>query len=164
MAPPSRSSSGSTSRPASGGWWRTDQRTIAEELEIAPATAKRAVQQLRDAGYIETERTGPRSGTVLVYYILSRTVPAHEVDVTPDPPEVASDETSASIISAPSASLKNVTTGIKNETSASIISDPSFNKDPLPQTSPTEGAATGEVGGALEEVGGALGGSSPAAV
>lgn len=147
------------------GWWRTDQRAIADALEIAPATAKRAVQQLRDAGYIETERTGPRSGTVLVYYILSRSIPAHEVDVgTPDPPdgdasdlpEVASDETSASIISAPSASLQNVTTGIISDPSGRINFDPSLYKEPLPQTSPTEGAATGEVGGTLKEVGGTL--------
>ena len=145
------------------GWWRTDQRAIADALEIAPATAKRAVQQLRDAGYIETERTGPRQGTVLVYYILSRSIPAHEVDVvTPDPdasdlPEVAPEETSASIISAPSASLQNVTTGIISDPSGRIISDPSLSKEPLPQTSPTEGAATAEVGGALKEVGGGSG-------
>ena len=138
------------------GWWRTDQRAIADALEIAPATAKRAVQQLRDAGYIETERTGPREGTVLVYYILSRTVPAPDPDAS-DLPEVAPDETSASIISAPSASPQNVTTGIISDPSGRIISDPSFNKDPLPQTSPTEGAATGEVGGALKEVGGTSG-------
>ena len=141
------------------GWWRTDQRAIADALEIAPATAKRAVQQLRDAGYIETERTGPREGTVLVYYILSRSIPAHEVDViTPDPdasdlPEVAPEETSASIISAPSASPQNVTTGIISDPSGGIISDPSFNKEPLPQTSPTEGTTAGEAG-KLEKGGG----------
>ena len=127
------------------GWWRTDQRAIADALEIAPATAKRAVQQLRDAGYIETERTGPREGTVLVYYILSRTVPAPDPDAS-DLPEVAPDETSASIISAPSASPQNVTTGIISDPSGGIISDPSFNKEPLPQTSPTEGAAVGASG------------------
>lgn len=71
------------------GWWYGPRRALCAATGLGERTIERAVQQLREGGYIDTDRIQTPEGLVSRYMVVARSVPPPPLDARQDPFEDA---------------------------------------------------------------------------